>query len=235
MTNDDGIDSEGLQKLAKLLRSSGKHRVYVLAPTINRSGISNALALINEPVKISAIEEDTWSCSGYPADCVVLGLRGLLPEQPDVVLSGINRGANLGSDLIYSGTASAARQASLAGIPAIAFSLAGREPYNWDMAASWSADHLDELLSYWKKETFLNVNIPNNPGYPEGLAHTSLGSNGYQDHLTIMDAPDGKKWCFLQGGEQNTVSEAGSDCYTVSRNFVSVSSVYNYPQVMKEE
>ena len=233
LTNDDGIDSDGLQKLAKNLRSNKGHRVFVLAPDTNRSGISHALALINGPVKISAIGEDTWSCSGYPADCVLLGLKSIIPVQIDVILSGINRGANLGLDIIYSGTASAARQASLSGYPAIALSLAGYAPYNWDMAASWSADHLEELLSHWRNEFFLNVNIPNNPVYPEGIAHTWLATKSYQDFIRIVDAHDGSQWCFLGVGEEKIVSKTGSDCYTVSRNYVSVSSIRNYPSVQE--
>ena len=232
LTNDDGIDSEGLQKLAKNLRASGKHRVFILAPDINRSGISHALALINGPVKVSAVEEDSWNCTGFPADCVLLALKGIIPLKPDIVISGINRGANLGTDIIYSGTASAARQASLFGIPAIALSLIGNDPYHWDMAASWSAEHLEELLSYWKKETFVNVNIPNNPGYPTGLETTWPAERKYKDCLKNMTTRGGSQWWFLEGGEEISVSEAGSDCYTVSRNFVSVSVVLNHPSVL---
>jgi 5'-nucleotidase len=235
MTNDDGIDSDGLQKLAKILRSSGKHRVFVIAPDANRSGISHALALINGPVKLSVVEEDTWSCSGFPADCVLLGLKDIIPVRPDLILSGINRGANMGADIIYSGTASAARQASLQGIPAIALSLAqtGKTQYHWDMAASWSAENLEELHSYWKKESFLNVNIPNSPSYPKGITHTWPASKSYRDSIKIVTALDGSQWCFLEGGEEIVVSQEGSDCYTVSRNFVSVSAVLNYPAVIE--
>jgi len=232
MTNDDGIDSDGLQKLAKLLRGSGKHRVFIFAPETNRSGISHALALINGPVKVSAIEEDTWSCSGFPADCILLALKGLIPIRPDIVISGINHGANLGSDIIYSGTASAARQASLSGIPAIALSLAGKEPYNWDMATSWSAEHLEELLKYWKSDCFLNVNIPNKDEYPKGLEITWPAQKRYVDSLETMKVKNGSQWCFLEGVEEIAVSEAGSDCYTVSKDFVSLSVVLNFPAAL---
>ena len=234
MTNDDGIDSEGIQKLAGILRSGGKHKVFMIAPHINRSGISNAIALINEPVKLSAAGENTWSCSGYPADCIIIALKGFLSEKPDLVISGINRGPNLGTDVIYSGTASAARQASLAGVPAIALSLAGKNPYYWDTAAAWSSDHLEELLAYWKEGSFLNVNIPNGPGYPEGVATASLAIKDYQDYITIIDTPDGKQWCFMDGGEEIVVSDTGSDFFIVSRNYVSVSSINNYPMVINE-
>jgi 5'-nucleotidase len=234
LTNDDGVNSEGLQKLAQVLRSL-KYKVSVIAPDTDRSGISHAVSMLNGPVKISRYEKDTWSCSGYPVDCVIAGLKGILPEWPDLVLSGINRGANLGTDIIYSGTASAARQASLAGIPAIALSLAGNEPFYWDMAAAWSVDHLEKLLGFWEKDTFVNVNIPNNSNGPAGMAQARLTAKNYQDTMTVMTAPDGSRWCFLKAEEETTLPETGSDCDAVSKNHVSVSTVYNYPAVLKRE
>ena len=229
LTNDDGVDSEGILKLAAALRAKGKYRVLVLAPDCNRSGISNAVSLLNGPVKLLQVGEDTWSCSGYPADCVIVARLGALPVKPDMVLSGINRGENLGTDLIYSGTAAAARQASLAGIPAIAFSLAGRDVFYWDMAASWAADHLEELTAFYVPGSFVNVNIPNNPGGPDGMLTALPAIKGYRDAVMVVTAPDGSNWCFLEGEPEMPKAQADSDCDVVSRNFVSVSSVYNYP------
>ena len=233
LTNDDGIDSEGLQKLVKILRSRGKYRVYVIAPDGNRSGISHALSILNNPAKLSRLEEDTWTCSGYPADCVIIA-QGVLPEKPDLVLSGINHGANLGTDILYSGTAAAARQASLWDVPAVAFSLAGRDSFCWDMAASWAADHLEEIAAFWGKDTFVNVNIPNSSGGPAGMVKTWPAVKCYNDILTAMNGPDGNCWCFLKGGEESGVPEPGSDCDAVSRNYVSVSSVFIHPVVRKD-
>jgi len=233
LTNDDGIDSGGLQKLALALRCRG-HRVFVIAPDVNRSGISHALSLFGGPVKLTAQGEDTWSCSGYPVDCVVVALKGALPLKPDLVISGINCGANLGTDIIYSGTAAAARQASLNGVPAIALSLVGNSPFNWDMAATWSVDHLEELLSFWRGMSFVNVNIPNNPDFPRGMAVAWPAAKRYNDSLSIMEAPDGKRWCFLDADEDNEIPEAGSDCDIICRNLVSVSPVYNYPAVLRD-
>jgi len=229
LTNDDGIRSEGLQKLAQILRSRHNHKVYIIAPDGNRSGISHAVSMLSGPVKISKLDEDTWSCSGYPADCVILALLGELPLKPDLVLSGINQGENVGPDIIYSGTAAAARQASLAGFPAIALSLAGKEGFCWDMAASWSADHLEELAALWKKGTFINVNIPNSPGGPKGIAMTRPALKYYHDNIKVMTSLDDSRWCFLTGGEESIVKEEGTDCDAVSRDLVSVSSMYNYP------
>jgi 5'-nucleotidase len=234
LTNDDGINSDGILKLAEALRSGGKHKVSVVAPDVNRSGVSHALSIFHNAVKLSSLGDDTWSCTGYPADCIIAGLNGLLSETPDLILSGINNGENLGTDIIYSGTAAAARQGGLAGIPSIALSLAGNAPYNWDMAISWITGHLEELLSYWRENTYVNVNIPNSADGPIGIIPSWPAAKTYKDSLTIAPAGDGSRYCFLEAGEDTTFAESGSDCDVVSRNFVSISSVYNYPAVVRE-
>jgi 5'-nucleotidase len=185
-------------------------------------------------VKLSCLGEDTSSCTGYPADCVIVALKGLLSEPVDLILSGINNGENLGTDLFYSGTAAAARQGRLAGIPSVALSLAGNGPYHWDMAVSWTAGHLEELSSYWRKNTYVNVNIPNSPDGPKGIIASWPAAKTYKDSLTIISANDGSRYCFLEAGEDTSFHEPGSDCDVVSRNFVSVSPVYNYPAVIRD-
>jgi 5'-nucleotidase len=235
LTNDDGIEAEGIQKLAEALRSRPEHRVFLIAPDRNRSGVSHAISILSKQVKMTAVGEDAWSCSGFPGDCVIIGVKGGLPKKPDLVLSGINMGANLGTDIIYSGTAAAARQASLYGIPALAVSLAGMDNFYWDMAASWSVDHLEELLAYWRKETFVNINIPNNAGGPKGIAAAWPAVKDYRDVMTVTDAPDGGRCFFLEAGSEALIlSESGCDCDIVSRNYVSVSTVYNYPAVPRD-
>ena len=237
LTNDDGIDSEGLIKLAEVLRSKGIYRVFVIAPDADRSGVSHGLSIMNDPVKLCSLGEDTWSCSGNPVDCVIAGVLGALPVRPDLVLSGINRGANLGTDLIFSGTAAAARQASLFHIPGIALSLHRLNDddgnvYLWDMAASWAVDHLEELSSFWREYAFVNVNIPNSPGGPQGIVTSWPAVKSYSDKLEVKAAPDGSLLCSLLPGKETTVKEPGSDCDVVSRNYVSVSSVVNLPAVL---
>ena len=236
LTNDDGIEAEGIQKLAEVLRSRSKHRVFLIAPDKNCSGVSHAISILTKPVKLTAVSEDTWSCCGFPGDCVIIGMKGGLPERPDLALSGINKGENLGTDIIYSGTVAAARQASLYGIPALALSLAGRggNDFYWDMAASWSVDHLEELLAYWRKETFVNVNIPNSPGGPVGIVTAWPSVKDYRDKMTGTDAPDGSRFFSLEAGKELILSESGCDSDIVSRNYVSVSTIYNYPAVSRE-
>ena len=221
--------------MAEILRSR-HHRVYIIAPDVNRSGISHAVSLLHGPVKLTEHGKDAWACSGYPVDCVILAQLGFLPEMPDLVLSGINRGANLGTDIIYSGTAAAARQASLAGIPALALSLVGHDNYYWDMASLWSADHLDELLGLWEKNTFINVNIPNSSRGPDGMAQAAPAVKNYNDSLAIINRPNGNRWCFLTSGEEIINREtlpdiSENDWDLVSRNFVSVSRVFTYNYV----
>ena len=234
LTNDDGVYSDGLQKLAHALRSRGKHRVFVIAPETNRSGISNAISILNGPVKLSRLEEDTWSCSGYPADCVIAAFLGALPVKPDLVLSGINHGENTGTALVYSGTAAAARQAGIFGIPGLALSLSGLRGYYWDMAAAWSVDNLEKLAAYWREDTFLNINIPNSENGPRGILMAWPAVSKYRDKLSIMTAPDSNRWCFLEMGENLAKAEAGSDNDVISRNYVSVSSVCIHQAVLKD-
>jgi len=234
LTNDDGVNSEGIVKLAEALRSGGKHKVSVIAPDMNRSGISHALSILNNAVKLSYLGENTWSCTGYPADCVIAGINGMLSECPDLVLSGINQGGNIGTDLIYSGTAAAAKQGSLAGIPSIALSLAGNGPYYWEMAVSWIVSHLDELLSYWRRDSYVNVNLPNSPNNPIGIVPSWPAAKTYKDTFSIVKSNGGTRYCFLEAGEDITFIEPGSDYDVVGKNFVSVSPVYNYPAVIRE-
>jgi len=234
LTNDDGVNSEGIVKLAEALRSDGKHKVSVIAPDVNRSGVSHALSILNNAVKLSYLGVDTWSCTGYPADCVIAGINGMLSECPDLVLSGINQGGNIGTDLIYSGTAAAAKQGSLAGIPSMALSLAGNDPYHWDMAVSWIVSHLEELLAYWRRDSYVNVNIPNSSDSPTGIIPSWPAAKTYKDTFSIVKSNGGSRYCFLEAGEDITFIEPGSDYDVVGRKFVSVSSVYNYPAVIRE-
>jgi len=227
LTNDDGISSPGIQKLVEKLRFRD-HKVYVIAPETNRSGVSHALSLLRGPARLSPFGEDSFKCSGNPADCVLIGLMGALPEKPDIVVSGINQGANLGTDLVYSGTAAAARQASLLGIPSIALSLVSWENHYWDMAAAWSADNLEELLTWWKKDCFVNVNIPNLPEGPKGMLSAHPVVKRYDDHLTTVDDQRGSRWCFLILKDEIANMEEGSDHEAVTKGFASVSCIYNY-------
>jgi len=237
LTNDDGIKSPGLLLLAEGLRRAG-HRVLALAPDSDRSGISHAISFLGGPCKISKIEEDFWACSGTPVDCVVLALLGGIPGAegfvPDIVLSGINRGANLGTDIVYSGTAAAARQASMAGFPAAAFSLLEAEDWHWEMAVSFIIEKFSEIAGFWKAGTFVNVNIPNSASPPSGLVTAFPARRRYTDTIDRYESPSGEIYCFARGGKISAEPEAGSDYDAVSGNFASISAVYVQPAALEE-
>lgn len=226
MTNDDGLTCEGLQVLASVLRKN--HEVWVVAPTINRSGVSHGISMI-DPLQFKPFAEREFSCSGLPVDCSIAGSLGIMSERPDVVLSGINLGANLGTDIVYSGTAAAARQAVFSGLPGIALSLAtDREPYHWDVLANFVSSNLEELISLCSPEWFVNVNAPSIPSY-RGVRITGVSKRNYRDSIVMHDGPDGNKYSFFRGGIIETNGDDDSDWNAVENGYVSVSRIYAQP------
>ena len=242
LTNDDGVDSPGLRLLAAALRNAG-HRVFVLAPDINRSGTSHSISFLSGPCKLTKIEDDTWSCGGTPADCVILALLGGLPElcilqgqAPDLVLSGINLGANLSTDIIYSGTAAAARQGSLFGIPSIAFSLAeSDEDWHWAPVISFIIEKLDDMKRYWKKGTFINVNFPNSKQGPLDIVQSFPSQKNYNDRIETFIAPDGELYCFARIGETVYNRQPGSDWDVIIKNNASLNVIISQSVSLGEE
>jgi len=232
LTNDDGYDSEGITVLAAELEKS--HEVWVVAPDSERSGTSHALTL-KSASKIKQVGERRFTCSGMPADCVILSTLGIIPVKPDIVLSGINRGPNLGTDLIYSGTAAAARQAVLMGIPGIAISLSSFEPpFHYGSAARFVAERLDELLGLWRSGLFLNLNFPNLEELGEGIHHGRISTRTYNDSLKRFTAPDGTVFCFLADGCISTDPEEGTDWWLVEQGQVSLSRVHVRPSCQED-
>jgi 5'-nucleotidase len=236
LTNDDGIESEGICTFAAFLEAKG-HETYVLAPDGNRSGMSSAITIVSAPLTIEKRGPRAWCCSGQPADCVILALK-VLPVTPDLVVSGINAGANMGTDILYSGTVGAARQAALYGIPAVALSLVGRQPFPWDRAVAYAAGQLEEYAAFWKPGIFVNVNIPHD-ACPEGTLITFPGLRIYNNDATFYEAPDGRTYCFVKldgdvSSEALVAKEPGSDLDAVSRNLVSISPVYIHPVVRQD-
>jgi len=249
ITNDDGYTSPGITLLAKALRENG-HRVFVVAPDKNRSGCSHSIEFLLEPVKFIETEKDTWSCSGTPADCVISGLLGgikeldittedgelILEKAPDLVLSGINRGANLGTDIIYSGTAAGARQGSFFGIPSIALSLIENEGlWHWEPAISFFIEKLSEFIGFWKENTFVNVNFPNNGIKPSAIVPALPSVRHYKDRIIPFTAPNGSMYCFVRsfkvkkGIQDVTSGLLRSDWSEVTKNNAAVSVIMSQP------
>ncbi|MDR2193251.1 MAG: 5'/3'-nucleotidase SurE [Treponema sp.] len=239
MTNDDGIDFEWFMRFVRAMQDMGKtrgHTIYVIAPEGDRSGFSHYITFIGGPIRLKKREENIWACSGAPADCVMMAAMGALPFTVDLVVSGINRGANLGTDIVYSGTAAAARQASLHHIPAVAYSLAGEtKPLYWEKAVEYAVTHIEEFAALWQEDIFINVNLPNIPSGAVGSEITFPARRIYEaDSIEVFDAPDRKRYCFMNAGAVETVPEAGSDYDAVSRNMASVSPVFIHPVVAND-
>jgi len=252
LTNDDGIVSPGIRLFANALREAG-HRVFAIAPDTNRSGSSHSIHFLWEPLKIKEIEKDTFSCTGTPVDCVITALLGGIPEicistedgglnmekAPDLVLSGINAGANLGTDIVYSGTAAAARQGSFFGIPSVALSLVdGEIPYQWDTVIRYITENLTLIISYWKAGTFVNVNFPNIEKKPSAIVPVFPSMRCYNDRIVTFTAPQGGVYCFAKPGQTTSpyeggMAEDGSDWAEVLKNNAALSVVLSQPAVMR--
>jgi 5'-nucleotidase len=226
LTNDDGIHAEGLLALVKYLEK--KHEVWVVAPDRNRSGVSHGITMA-EPLKLCQLAENRFSCSGVPADCTFTAINGILNEYPDVVISGINKGPNLGTDIIFSGTAAAARQASFYGIPGIAVSLASfEEPLDYSALADFVSKNIEKLVTLCEKDIFLNINAASLDSY-KGYKLTSLSKRSYQDKVSLYNAPDGKFYSFFLGGGVESLGDENSDEKATSEGYISITRVLSQP------
>ncbi len=220
ISNDDGIFAAGIRALANRMAEAG-HQVWVVCPDRERSATGHGLTL-HKPIRAEAVEGifhpavAAWACSGTPSDCVKLALGALLPDAPDMVLSGINHGANLGTDVLYSGTVSAAMEGLIEGIPAIAFSLASFSYDNFNPAAEF-AEVLVATLASAALETplLLNVNVPPvEKDQIKGSAIARLGIRRYVDLFEKRTDPRGKTYYWL-AGEALAPVEHEEDSYQV--------------------
>jgi 5'-nucleotidase len=229
VTNDDGVDSEGLIVLARALGALGE--VTVVAPERDRSGVGHALS-IHDPVRVHQLKHRdvrTYACTGTPADCVVIGAFDLCGGPPSLVVSGINRGANLGDDVNYSGTVAAAIEGALIGIPSLAISLAATWPefstvHHWPSAVEAAlrvgGDILRDGLA---SRTYLNVNVPNHTASEiNGLRWTRQGRKKYGDRLDPRRDPRGGAYYWIWGSFDPAQIEDGTDLAAIRDRYVSV-------------
>jgi 5'-nucleotidase len=226
LTNDDGVASPGLRLLERAL--APQHEVWIVAPDSNRSGSSHSITL-GTPSRFRRTGEREFTCWGTPADCVVVALMGLVPEPPELVISGINLGPNLGTDILYSGTAAAARQAAFMGRPAVACSLAAyRPPYHLDFATRFLAGNLQLFVKLWAEDHFLNINFPND--HKPGRAEVTFPARRvYKDTLVRFEAPNGDLYCFLGGQLPEAREEPGTDYRAIQQGAVSLSPILIHP------
>ena len=233
LTNDDGIDGEGLWALFDAL--SPEHEVWVIAPDSNRSAVSNGITLAKNLV-LTKIRERVYSSSGLPADCVSTGLLGnLISGGVDIVLSGINRGANLGTDIVYSGTAAAARQAVLVGVPGIAFSVESpNDDYKYLALADFAKKNLLTLKNICKSGEFLNINALSADSY-KGVQFTGVSVRKYKDTVKVFADDSGVLKSSLSGGTVLSHGDFSSDFSAVENGNISVSRVIAEPVCAENE
>jgi 5'-nucleotidase len=221
ISNDDGYMAEGIKALADAMATLGE--TTVVAPDRNRSGASNSLTLEN-PLRVSQLENGYYRVEGTPTDCVHLAITGLLEEEPDMVVSGINAGANLGDDVLYSGTVAAAMEGRFLGLPAIAISLTSHQGTHYETAA-WVAEQLVTKLkkSALPADTILNVNVPDvSIDQITGFESTRLGHRHKAEPVIRELDPRGRPmyWIGPAGEEQD--AGPGTDFDAIRRNAVSI-------------
>lgn len=227
VSNDDGVDAPGIRMLADELRGAG-HEVTVVAPDRDRSGASNSLTL-DLPIRLKRIDHYTCSVAGTPTDCVHLALTGMLEYEPDIVVSGINNAANLGDDVIYSGTVSAAMEGRFLGFPAVAVSLVTRnhEAKNFQSAARAAVEIVARLKADpLPADTILNVNVPDLPWSDiRGFEVTRLGNRHRAEGCIAQTDPRGGTvyWIGPAGTEQD--AGPGTDFHAVRTGHISITPI----------
>jgi len=225
VTNDDGVYSPGIQMLAKRLRELDT--VVIVAPDRERSAAGHSMTL-HRPLLIEELKENMYSVNGTPTDCVNIAVKGLLKETPKLVVSGINKGPNLGDDVTYSGTVAGAIEGILLGIPSFAVSLNGREDFKFAEAAEVAVNTARKVLEDGLPVgTLLNVNVPNIPvSKMLGTRITRLGTRIYHQMTVERVDPRGKKYYWIGGGEPDWEREEGTDMDAVDRNYVSITPLH---------
>lgn len=226
LTNDDGYYSDGIKAIAAELRR--KHDVFIVAPDREQSASSHSLTL-NRPLRVHEVERDVYATDGTPTDCVMLAIHMLFKKRkPDLIISGINHGANMGDDVTYSGTVAAAIEGSILHIPSLAISMAHWEPgMSMVRAAKFSAKLIDRLGKMGlEPSTFLNVNFPPDNGKPYAdYRFTQLGLRQYKDIVIQKTDPRGKHYYWI-GGRPKWTASKGSDFDTVESGKVSISPLH---------
>jgi 5'-nucleotidase len=221
LSNDDGYLAEGLVALAKALADCGT--ISVVAPDRNRSAASNSLTL-DMPLRATLAHNGFTKVDGTPTDCVHLAITGLLETEPDMVFAGINHGANLGDDVLYSGTVAAATEGRFLGLPAVAISLVGDHPEHFETAAQVAVILLKQILAHPLPEnTILNVNVPDLPfSELKGFQACRLGQRHKSEPIIQREDQRGRRiyWVGAAGEEQD--AGEGTDFHAINNGYVSV-------------
>jgi 5'-nucleotidase len=225
LSNDDGISSEGIAILQDTLAALDE--IWVVAPDRDQSAVSHSLTL-HRPLRIEQVGPRAFAVDGTPTDCINLAINGILQERPRLVISGINRGANLGDDITYSGTVSAAMEATLLGVPALAVSVVADDEFDFAPAAAFTQRLATAVLSdHLPPDTLLNVNVPGLPAEQiKGFALTRQGKRRYADAIVEKVDPRGKKYYWIGGGPFDFVDGEGTDFSAVRQGLISVTPLH---------
>lgn len=225
VTNDDGIDSPGLTALAEALKAIGE--VWVVAPDRERTAVAHAVTL-HKPLRLHRLASRTFSVNGTPVDCVNLALLKVMPKPPAIVVSGINKGVNLGDDVLYSGTVSAAMEGTILGIPSIAVSQEGRETFRFPVAADYAARIVRQVLAQGlPDETLLNVNVPNRALRAiKGVRVTCLSRRRFHNPIIEKLDPHGRKYYWIAGTRVSWSRSKNADHEALEQGRVSVTPIH---------
>jgi len=229
LTNDDGIYAAGLQALYEAVRDLGT--VSVVAPAGEQSAVGHAITL-SDPIKARRIERDGsfagYAVGGTPADCVKLAVCALLPQKPDLLISGINLGPNTGISVIYSGTVSAATEGTVLGIPSLAISLASYREPRWDVAARAARQLAQHVAAAGlPPDTLLNVNVPNLPaGQIQGFAVTRMGRSRFVEKFDRRTDPQGNVYYWMDGDLELLGDMTDTDIDAVNRGYISLTPIW---------
>jgi len=225
VTNDDGIHSPGITALFQAMQEVGD--AWLVAPDRERSAVGHSLTL-HRPLKAEQVGDQRFSINGTPTDCVALAIQKILPRKPDLVASGINKGANLGDDVTYSGTVSAAIEGTILSVPSFAISLAGDRPFHFEVALPFALQVaryiLDTSLPY---DTLLNVNVPNIAADAiKGMKMTKQGKRIYDNAIQDVLSPWGDKHYWIGGGKPYWEHGEDMDIQAVVDGYVSVTPIH---------
>lgn len=228
VTNDDGVHSPGLISLFDAMKNLGD--TYVIAPDRERSAVGHALTM-HRPLKVEELREHVYQINGTPTDCVAVGVNKMLPERPAFVVSGINKGANLGDNITYSGTVSAAIESTIMGIPAFAVSLATQKQsrsLHFETASRVALDIgkyiLNNSLPY---DTLLNVNVPHaEVAGIKGMKLTRQGKRVYDGSIQETFDPHGEKHYWIGGGKPYWEHGEDTDIQAVQDNYISITPIH---------
>ena len=227
VSNDDGVDAPGIRILAEGLRAAG-HEVLVVAPDRDRSGASNSLTL-DAPVRVQQLDASTWRVYGTPTDCVHVAITGMLEVEPDIVVSGINNTANLGDDVIYSGTVAAAMEGRFLGLPAVAMSLqtVDHNGRHYETAARAAVEIIARLATDpLPADTILNVNVPDLPwDQVRGFEVSRLGNRHRAEACIPQQDPRGRQWWWIGAAGPEQDAGPGTDFHSVRTGHISITPI----------